>query len=176
MIPPRDSIPALAPAPLRDFPALRRILPFTLVYRMRMAGAMLAIVCRIRRGRRDHCLFDLRAGSRTAPIWTPPSDDSRYQIKQIDRDRRPVSAGSTPSGGGRIRTVGPWQPRSAASVDGAAPGVFARTMPISSEACPECPSYFQRNVKANSAQRNAGMMCSANNSIWRISSSHGMNP
>jgi hypothetical protein len=122
------------------------------------------------------CLFDLRAGSRTAPIWTPPSDDSRYQIKQIDRDRRPVSAGSTPSGGGRIRTVGPWQPRSAASVDGAAPGVVARTMPISSEACPECPSYFQRNVKANSAQRNAGMMCSANNSIWRNSSSHGMNP
>jgi hypothetical protein len=52
MIPPRDSIPALAPAPLRDFSALRRILPFTLVYRMRMAGAMLAIVCRIRRGRR----------------------------------------------------------------------------------------------------------------------------
>src|ERR1700720_5009385 len=44
MIPPRDSIPALAPAPLRDFPALRRILPFTLVYRVRRAGAMLALL------------------------------------------------------------------------------------------------------------------------------------
>src|SRR6202011_1691719 len=44
MIPPRDSIPKLAPAPLRDFPALRRILPFTLVYRMRVAGAMLALL------------------------------------------------------------------------------------------------------------------------------------
>jgi hypothetical protein len=25
------------------------------------------------------CLFDLRAGSRTAPIWTPSSDDSRVK-------------------------------------------------------------------------------------------------
>src|ERR1700741_1474322 len=44
MIPPRGSIPSLAPAPLRDFPALRRILPFTLPYRMRMVGAMLALL------------------------------------------------------------------------------------------------------------------------------------
>src|SRR5260221_13785258 len=44
MIRPRDSLPSLAPAPSRDFPALRRILPFTLPYRTRMAGAMLALL------------------------------------------------------------------------------------------------------------------------------------
>jgi hypothetical protein len=40
----RDSVLSLAPAPSRDFPALRRVLPFTLPYRMRMAGAMLALL------------------------------------------------------------------------------------------------------------------------------------
>jgi ATP-binding cassette subfamily B protein len=44
MIRPRDSLPSLAPAPSRDFPALRRVLPFTLPYRTRMAGAMLALL------------------------------------------------------------------------------------------------------------------------------------
>jgi hypothetical protein len=44
MNPPRDSRPSLAPAPSRDFPALRRVLPFTLPYRMRMAGAMLTLL------------------------------------------------------------------------------------------------------------------------------------
>jgi len=44
MIRPRDSLPSLAPAPSRDFPALRRVLPFTLPYRLRMAGAMLALL------------------------------------------------------------------------------------------------------------------------------------
>ena len=44
MIPRRESLPSLAPAPSRDFPALRRVLPFTLPYRMRMAGAMLALL------------------------------------------------------------------------------------------------------------------------------------
>jgi len=44
MIRPRDSLPSLAPAPSRDFPALRRILPFTLPYRMHMAGAVLALL------------------------------------------------------------------------------------------------------------------------------------
>ena len=44
MIRPRDSLPSLAPAPSRDFPALRRVLPFTLPYRMRMAGAMLTLL------------------------------------------------------------------------------------------------------------------------------------
>jgi ABC-type multidrug transport system fused ATPase/permease subunit len=44
MIPRRDSLPLLAPAPSRDFPALRRVLLFTLPYRMRMAGAMLALL------------------------------------------------------------------------------------------------------------------------------------
>src|SRR6478752_4378360 len=42
MIRARDSLPSLAPAPSRDFPALRRVLPFTLPYRMHMAGAVLA--------------------------------------------------------------------------------------------------------------------------------------
>src|SRR6266481_4319476 len=44
MIRPGDSLPSLAPAPSRDFPALRRVLPFTLPYRTRMAGAMLALL------------------------------------------------------------------------------------------------------------------------------------
>jgi ATP-binding cassette, subfamily B, bacterial len=44
MIPRRASLPLLAPAPSRDFPALRRVLLFTLPYRMRMAGAMLALL------------------------------------------------------------------------------------------------------------------------------------
>src|ERR1700680_3993611 len=44
MIRPRGSVLSLAPAPSRDFPALRRVLPFTLPYRMRMAGAMLALL------------------------------------------------------------------------------------------------------------------------------------
>src|SRR6266481_10168741 len=44
MIRPRDSRPSLAPAPSRDFPALRRVLPFTLPYRMHMAGAVLALL------------------------------------------------------------------------------------------------------------------------------------
>src|SRR2546430_16256965 len=44
MIRPRDSLPSLAPAPSRDFPALRRVLPFTLPYRMHMAGAVLALL------------------------------------------------------------------------------------------------------------------------------------
>src|SRR5258705_13466310 len=44
MIRPRDSLPSLAPASSRDFPALRRVLPFTLPYRMRMAGAVLALL------------------------------------------------------------------------------------------------------------------------------------
>src|SRR5712671_878562 len=44
MIRPRDPLPSLAPAASRDFPALRRVLPFTLPYRMRMAGAMLALL------------------------------------------------------------------------------------------------------------------------------------
>jgi Transposase zinc-ribbon domain len=30
------------------------------------------------------CLFDLRAGSQSAPIGTPPSADSKRRIKQID--------------------------------------------------------------------------------------------
>jgi len=41
---------------------------------------------------------------------------------------------------------------------------------------PNAQTISQCNVDANSAQRNAGMMCSAKNSIWRISSSQGMNP
>src|SRR5258705_7634743 len=44
MIRPRDSLPSLAPAPSRDFPALHRVLPFTLPYRTRMVGAMLALL------------------------------------------------------------------------------------------------------------------------------------
>jgi ATP-binding cassette subfamily B protein len=44
MLRPHDSLPSLAPAPSRDFPALRRVLPFTLPYRMRMAGAMLTLL------------------------------------------------------------------------------------------------------------------------------------
>src|SRR5437660_1753428 len=44
MIRPRDSLPSLAPAPSRDFPSLRRVLPFTLPYRMHMAGAVLALL------------------------------------------------------------------------------------------------------------------------------------
>src|SRR5438270_3157136 len=44
MIRRRDSLPSLAPAPSRDFPALRRVLPFTLPYRMHMAGAVLALL------------------------------------------------------------------------------------------------------------------------------------
>src|SRR5260370_8720131 len=44
MIRPRDSLASLAPAPSRDFPALRRVLPFTLPYRKRMAGAMLTLL------------------------------------------------------------------------------------------------------------------------------------
>ena len=40
----RDFVPSLAPAPSRDFPALRRVLPFTLPYRMHMAGAVLALL------------------------------------------------------------------------------------------------------------------------------------
>jgi hypothetical protein len=44
MIPRRASLPLLAPAPSRDFPALRPVLLFTLPYRMRMAGAMLALL------------------------------------------------------------------------------------------------------------------------------------
>src|SRR6266446_175440 len=44
MIRPRDSVPSLASAPSPDFPALRRVLPFTLTYRMRMAGAILALL------------------------------------------------------------------------------------------------------------------------------------
>src|SRR6267143_2151530 len=44
MIRPRDSVPSLASAPSPDFPALRRVLPFTLPYRMRMAGAILALL------------------------------------------------------------------------------------------------------------------------------------
>jgi hypothetical protein len=35
-------------------------------------------------------LFALRAGSRPAPIGTPPSDDSEHRIKQIDRNRSRV--------------------------------------------------------------------------------------
>src|SRR6267143_1524894 len=44
MIRARDSLPSLASAPSRDFPALRRVLPFTLPYRMHMAGAVLALL------------------------------------------------------------------------------------------------------------------------------------
>ena len=44
MIRPRDSLPSLAPGASRDFPALRRVLPFTLPYRLRMAGAMLTLL------------------------------------------------------------------------------------------------------------------------------------
>src|SRR5438132_1680505 len=44
MIRPRDSLPSLAPAPSRDFPALRRVLPFTLPYRMHTASAVLALL------------------------------------------------------------------------------------------------------------------------------------
>src|SRR5438093_12898403 len=44
MIRPRDSRSSLAPAASRDFPALRRVLPFTLPYRMRIAGALLALL------------------------------------------------------------------------------------------------------------------------------------
>src|SRR5436190_10198706 len=44
MIRPRDSLPSLAPAPSRDFPALRRVLPFTLPYRSHRAGAVLALL------------------------------------------------------------------------------------------------------------------------------------
>src|SRR5271169_4713110 len=44
MIRPRDSLPSFAPAASRDFPALRRVLLFTLPYRMHMVGAMLALL------------------------------------------------------------------------------------------------------------------------------------
>src|SRR5205823_9555718 len=44
MIRPRGSLSSLAPAPSRDFPALRRVLPFTLPYRMHVTGAMLALL------------------------------------------------------------------------------------------------------------------------------------
>jgi len=50
------------------------------------------------------CLFALMAGSRSAPIGTPPSDDSNRRIKKIDRNHagsrfdashcRAISAGS----------------------------------------------------------------------------------
>jgi len=44
MTPRRDTLPSLAPAPSRDFPALRRVLLFALPYRMRIVGAMLALL------------------------------------------------------------------------------------------------------------------------------------
>src|SRR5947208_3572721 len=39
MIRPRGSLSSLAPAPSRDFPALPRVLPFTLPYRMQVIGS-----------------------------------------------------------------------------------------------------------------------------------------
>src|SRR5258705_871854 len=44
MIRRRDPLPSLAPGASRDFPALRRVLPFPLPYRLRMAGAMLTLL------------------------------------------------------------------------------------------------------------------------------------
>jgi ATP-binding cassette subfamily B protein len=44
MIPPRDRRPSLAPAPWRHFAALRLVLPFILRHRLRIAGAVLALL------------------------------------------------------------------------------------------------------------------------------------
>jgi hypothetical protein len=66
MNPWRDSLPSPAPAPSRDFPALRRVLLFTLPYRMRMIGAMLALLAASAR---------FSTGHRTEPgLFRGPSD------------------------------------------------------------------------------------------------------
>src|SRR5262249_35639594 len=44
MIPPNGSVSSVAPALYRELPALRRVLPFVLRYRMRLAGATTALL------------------------------------------------------------------------------------------------------------------------------------